>query len=269
MLIPEELWLTNYIQHNWLAEIDIARHDLQEYVNGSYWESKNNRIAQWNPDYDELCDLVTIVFTITLLNAALSYQAITGMVASRIPNVNKLDAARIAAEVIAVISYSGLIKIERRGYGKSILVYTEYSITTSIPVVDLHSPEDTPITVKSNTGCFLGASENYHTSTICLDHLNRMNNIMLSLDSEFLRRHKECPTFTMDTPDKEQQWRKFYTDSYQMYDKVIRNGNKFYLNHKYDARGRTYCGGYYINYQGASFKKAIIQLANKEKLNKC
>jgi DNA-directed RNA polymerase len=38
----------------------------------------------------------------------------------------------------------------------------------------------------------------------------------------------------------------------------------FYLTHKYDKRGRVYCQGYHINYQGAPWNKATIQLADKE-----
>ena len=48
-------------------------------------------------------------------------------------------------------------------------------------------------------------------------------------------------------------------------DPVINNqNNKFWLKHSLDTRGRTYCNGYLINYQGASYKKAIVQLHDKE-----
>ena len=42
---------------------------------------------------------------------------------------------------------------------------------------------------------------------------------------------------------------------------------KLYINHKPDTRGRIYAVGYYINPQGTSFKKAMLQLANKEHLD--
>lgn len=38
----------------------------------------------------------------------------------------------------------------------------------------------------------------------------------------------------------------------------------FYLTHKYDTRGRCYAQGYHINYQGDSFCKAMIELAQTE-----
>lgn len=41
----------------------------------------------------------------------------------------------------------------------------------------------------------------------------------------------------------------------------------FYLTHKYDTRGRCYAQGYHINYQGDSYCKAMIELANKEEIS--
>jgi DNA-directed RNA polymerase len=43
--------------------------------------------------------------------------------------------------------------------------------------------------------------------------------------------------------------------------------DRFWLTHKYDRRGRTYCVGYHINYQGTSWNKAVVEFANKEELN--
>jgi hypothetical protein len=44
----------------------------------------------------------------------------------------------------------------------------------------------------------------------------------------------------------------------------LQEGNEFCLTHKYDKRGRIYCQGYPVNYQGALWNKAVIQLAAKE-----
>ena len=42
------------------------------------------------------------------------------------------------------------------------------------------------------------------------------------------------------------------------------NGNNFSLNHKYDKRGRTYCQGYHVNYQGTPWNKAVVEFSHKE-----
>ena len=45
---------------------------------------------------------------------------------------------------------------------------------------------------------------------------------------------------------------------------MLYHGNKFWLQNKVDKRGRIYTSGYHISPQGSSFKKAMINLANKE-----
>jgi DNA-directed RNA polymerase len=44
-------------------------------------------------------------------------------------------------------------------------------------------------------------------------------------------------------------------------------GNRFWLTHKYDKRGRTYCQGYHVSYQGNDYNKACIEFADGEPLN--
>jgi len=36
------------------------------------------------------------------------------------------------------------------------------------------------------------------------------------------------------------------------------------MTHRYDKRGRVYCMGYHVNYQGTPWNKAVIELADKE-----
>jgi DNA-directed RNA polymerase len=40
--------------------------------------------------------------------------------------------------------------------------------------------------------------------------------------------------------------------------------NEFYLTHRYDKRGRVYCQGYHVTYQGTPWNKAVLELADKE-----
>lgn len=51
---------------------------------------------------------------------------------------------------------------------------------------------------------------------------------------------------------------------YIAFAEMIKNGNKFYLTHKYDKRGRIYNCGYAINYQGNSYAKSVLNFKNKE-----
>ena len=94
--------------------------------------------------------------------------------------------------------------------------------------------------------------------------MNTMNKVALKLDTEFLCKVEEEPTFDLDTQDKLDQWNKFKEQSYMMYSLLASQGNQFYLNHKVDKRGRIYSVGYHLNPQGAAFKKASLEFANAE-----
>jgi hypothetical protein len=114
-----------------------------------------------------------------------------------------------------------------------------------------------------NDSLILG-SGNHHDGDICLDTLNIQNKVALSLDLQFLCKVEEEPTFELDTQEKAEQWLAFKRQSYTMYDLMAQQGNRFWLNHKVDKRGRSYAHGYHINTQGSAFKKAMLELADAE-----
>jgi hypothetical protein len=277
MLQNDEFFVQkNIIEAGGLSEIPEAIGLIQKYLDTTYsYESKNVRLSQWHPDEGELYELVLAVFTAVLTEHSLTYQAICGLMAGRLPMDDPLDRVKTIAEVIALISQTGLIKINRTGSGNYIMISTEYDIE-NIPDLDFHAilMEQPPVFTENRHeefGSFiLGGRINYHTGNICLDHLNRMNSIQLKLNKPFLRKYEEAPTFTFTDkdgnydPDKEHQWELFIANSYRSYIKLVRAGNRFHLLHRYDKRGRCYAAGYHINTQGSSFKKAIVQLANAE-----
>ena len=45
---------------------------------------------------------------------------------------------------------------------------------------------------------------------------------------------------------------------------LAHQGNRFYLGHKYDKRGRIYAQGYHISTQGTPYRKAMLDFADKE-----
>jgi hypothetical protein len=114
-----------------------------------------------------------------------------------------------------------------------------------------------------NDSLVLG-SGNHHDGDLCLDVLNTMNKVPLSLNKEFLCKVEEEPTFNLDSPEKIEQWRHFKEQSYMMYMLMAEQGNRFWFNHKVDKRGRIYSHGYHINPQGTSFKKAMLEFADAE-----
>lgn len=253
-----------------LPSIDEAIGLIESYLSTEYsYQSKNDRLAQWEPDRGEIYELVLGIFTVALSNISLTYQSICGMLAGRIPMKDHIDQIKTIAEIIAIVGQTDLIDIVKSGSGQYIMVTTSFELE-DIPEPDKHEiMTEQPHPVVANRDeilgtMILGGRANYHNNEICLDHINRMNAIELKLNRAFLRKYEEAPTFALDTVEKENQWNKFIATSYRKYIRLVRGGNRFYLGHRYDKRGRSYAEGYHVNTQGSSFKKAIVQLAKAE-----
>lgn len=139
--------------------------------------------------------------------------------------------------------------------------------------------EPRPVTCNRETGYIsLGGSiilkNNHHNKDVCLDHINRCNRVPLTINRDTstavenkvanLNGAKEGETFE-EYQDRLAAWEKFVKHTGWVHDLLGSvHENKFYLTHKYDKRGRTYCQGYFVNYQGHDFNKAVIEFANKE-----
>lgn len=114
---------------------------------------------------------------------------------------------------------------------------------------------------------------NHHEGDICLDNLNRMNSIAYSIDERVIRNirdnreHLSSPKRdeTQEDWDKRvEDFKRMERESMQVFALMINEGNRFYLGHRPDKRGRTYDDGYHINNQGNCYRKAIMRLADEE-----
>ena len=135
-----------------------------------------------------------------------------------------------------------------------------------------------PVTHNRENGYLLSKGsvilrDNHHDNDVCLDHLNRMNRIKFSIDYDVAHMVRN-QWRNLDKP-KEGESKDDFTKrvkAFEKYDRTAKDvmthllqfGNEFYLTHKYDKRGRVYCQGYHVNYQGAPWNKAVIELADKE-----
>ena len=116
-------------------------------------------------------------------------------------------------------------------------------------------------------------NDNHHWGDICLDHLNHLNRIKLKINNEVVNTisntwknlDKQRPGEDFATFKKRQRaFEKYDRTARKVIDIITQHGNEFYLGHNVDKRGRTYCAGYHIQYQGASWNKAAILFANEE-----
>lgn len=137
-----------------------------------------------------------------------------------------------------------------------------------------------PVTSNQDTG-YLTMSDsiilrNYHTDDVVLDHINRVNAIPLSLNHEVARMVKNRWRH-LDKPKKGEEREKYLArvKAFNKYDRTSKdvfqhlavNGGAFYLTHRYDKRGRTYCVGYHVTYQGNGWNKAMVNFFHQEVCN--
>ena len=124
-----------------------------------------------------------------------------------------------------------------------------------------------------NTGGSLILKNNHHEDDICLDHINRSNRIKFAINFDVVNMVKnEWKGLDKAKPGEPREDFQRRVKAFQKYDKTARevmgiiteHGNSFHLLHKYDKRGRSYCQGYHVNYQGAPWNKAVVEFANKE-----
>lgn len=137
-----------------------------------------------------------------------------------------------------------------------------------------------PIPVLNNrsTGYVMNNSsiilkKNHHEDDVCLDHINRVNNIKFTVNLDTATmvknqwRNLDKPKQGEKKEDfekRKRQFNKYDKTAHKVIAELTVHGNEFYLTHRYDKRGRVYAQGYHINYQGTSWNKAIIELADKE-----
>jgi len=270
MLNQSEQFVLDYIiAEGGLKEIPEAIELIRQYWRKDHYKSKNIRLKQWAPHNADSLEIIISVFTVTLMEETITYQAMVGKLNHLIKVKDSLDRFKIIADVIALISQTGLIDIVSPGQGTSILISTDYEIL-DIPKPDKHVIlTHRPQPIESNWdpelgSMLLGHNMNHHDEEICLQHLNQLNQIPLQLNRAFVNMYTEAPRNAPNSVKAEQQWYQFMNESFGKYQEILNHNNYFYLGHKYDTRGRTYACGYHVTTQGNSYKKAIIELANEE-----
>lgn len=117
---------------------------------------------------------------------------------------------------------------------------------------------------------------NHHDDDVYLNHLNRLNSIGFEVDTDVANMvankwknlDKQKPGETRaDFERRKRQFEKFDRTARDVIDKLTELSDRHYLTHRYDKRGRSYCMGHHINYQGTAWSKAITVLADKETID--
>ena len=273
--------ITGSVGASLTGTLKMAERLILAYSQGSYYESKESRIKFLINEWDIEQLLIEIMILVFPCSTPVPIQQITGPLGNILGYHNTMDGVRTASELLAVACRADLFDIipATSSSTGSLMVVSRYTLEEHT----LQAIADTkylppmvcrPKQIKWNGDCgyltknesvILG-SHNHHLHTQALDVLNIMNAIPLALDEEILQYAEESKK-PLDTPQKADNWRRLVNSSTKVYEELLELGNRFYLTHKYDKRGRIYSQGYHVNIQSTSFKKASLVLADKEIIN--
>lgn len=249
---------------------------VQAFIEGDYYASKNARLSQLKGlDLEEL--VLDLYIGVAYSLRPELFTSVSAKLAARLKFSDKVAAIATVAELLAVLCNTDAFDIIKEHRQASLMLVSRIPLPEKL-VKFMEESQYLPPMVCSplelthnyssgylthNDSLMLG-SGNHHDGDLCLDVLNLMNRVPLQLDYAFLDAMEELPTHELTTQDQIDEWDRFKAQSRGMYALMLENGNRFYLTHKVDKRGRIYACGYHISTQGNSYKKAMIELADEE-----
>ena len=249
---------------------------VETFLKGEYYASKMKRLAQLD-NMDIPAMVMDIFVGIAYYQREELFTSASAQMSSRLKLSDRTEAITTVAELMAVLCATDAFDITKESKMASLMVISRIPLPDSLisfiensqflppmvcePLELTHNYSSGYLT--HNDSLILG-SGNHHDGDICLDVLNTMNKVALSMDTDFLSTVEETPTFDLDTLEKVDQWRRFKKQSYEFYLLIATQGNRCYLTHKVDKRGRIYASGYHISTMGSAFKKACLELADAE-----
>lgn len=250
---------------------------LTTWVNQTFsYESKNIRISGLRG-----MDLRELVIDVIVASAHCQteelFTSFTARMAGTLGWDDKKSSITTIAEITAVLCDTDLFDLTQAARFGSWHIISNITLSLQLqeyiancaylpPLV--HKPKklrhnrDTPYLTIGQDSVIL--NKGHHNDDVCLDVLDSKNSVALSLDLEFLSKVEETSNADLDTPEKQTMWLNQKRQSHGFYLLMAGQGNKFYLHHKYDKRGRIYACGYHISSQGSPYKKSMIEFANKQ-----
>lgn len=250
---------------------------LEAWVNTDHgYESKNIRVSALQG-----VDLRHIVTEVVVASAFCQHEELFTSFTARMAGIlgwdDKKASITTVAEIVTVLCDTDLYDLNKanRFASWNIISNIELSLELQEYIANcaylppmVHKPaklchnKDTPYLTIPNESLIL--NKGHHNGDICLGVLDSKNSVALSLNLEFLCQFEEEPTSDLDSPEKVAMWTKTKKQSMEFCTLLAQQGNRFYLAHKYDKRGRVYAQGYHISTQGTPYRKACLDFADKE-----
>lgn len=261
---------------DYMKLIDHGVSSINDYMNQDYYSSKNLRIAQLR-NLNMHTVVMEILVGIAYCQSPELFTSVTAKLASRLGFDDKTEAITTVAEITAVLCNTDLFDITKVNKYSSLMIVSNMKLSENLLTFINNSQYLPPLVVEpyklenNFSSAYTTVSEslilgkgNHHNGDICLDVLDIANSVALTINTDFLNKVDEEPTFELDTVQKTTQWYRFKNQSQYFYQLMMNQGNKFYFNHKVDKRGRIYSCGYHIHSQGNSYKKAMLEFHKQE-----
>ena len=249
---------------------------LENWMKQSFHTSKQQRLEQLQ--YMDLEHLVSGIFRATMYaQKPVLFTAAVGMTVEQLGWDDKPAAIQTMAEILAVLCQTDVFDIYKETKVSSLMLVSNAdlgNIKKAMEMIQYMPPmivEPLKVNHNRDTGyltlkdsLILGGKHNHHEGNICLDVLDIQNKVCLKINTQFINSFVEVPKKALETKKAEESWYQFKKKSDEMYRLVLRTGNRVWLTHRVDVRGRMYAQGYHLNTQGASYKKAMLELAHEE-----
>ena len=263
---------------DWSISNIMERMQDDKMYEGDYWRLQK----LMETDLEKL--VYKILSVVAIRGQSDTVTSICGIVAPSL-DMGIKAALTTVGECILEISKTFLVSLEKNEHTGTWFVKPNFSVDDKVrqfirktlylppmivPPTQYRSNRDTPSLTLPKQSLFKGGNKKHHDFPIRLDVLNKLGAVPLALDIDVLKKiNPTVPTHNKKTgqaltAEQIQQHEDQIAVGYDVYRMLIRHGNRFYLPSTADNRGRMYAEGYHVSYQGTSFHKAIINLADEE-----
>jgi len=274
-----------------ITQFEKAIKYIQSYYNTEYWNTKQSKINHCKLFISPAeAVMEVLIATLPYWEKPTMMQNIAAQLGNKLGYEDIFDAVEIASDLITCVAEADLIditKIVPEGKDVATLhiqsaIKMEDSLLARISIMQYPLPLLVePKEITNNTeGCYftfkknviLGLHFNQHNDPLAYDIMNITQNIPLSIDLDILEVNDDLRHKDIDEDEEAKKKFKILT-SFKQFDtevdtvvrEMVEQGNKFYLGFYPDKRGRMYCQGYHISYQGNGYQKAMINF-NKQQL---
>ncbi len=249
---------------------------IEGYLNKQYFKSKDNRVQCIR--HIPIQDIATeVLIAVLSIKGIASIQGVAAKLGNWLEYEDVFDGAHTGAELLGACVDTGAYDIIAAAHSES--GYLSVKPLGSLDQETIDFIEKTrylnPMLIEpkpwfnNSNGGYISFNESvllgkgtHHEEPQNLKILNMLQEVEFSLDSEVLKA-LETSKKPLDTPEKMRAHADMVRVSKLVYEELVSQGNSFHFVWKYDFRGRMYSSGYYVNLQGASYKKALLNFKKK------